>query len=272
MSILTFPSGYTPDANGVQGMGNMVTTEQLFAQNTWKRMHPEFQRRVYCLMGFAASQGRPLGVGTGWRIQPDDGRPGFASPGNSNHEGFPDLRVEWDMLNGDKDAVAADMVPNLSWDWMEPHLAAFHLRSFRNVNSEPWHLQPLEIPASRSRDVNGVLLPHPRRVRWDLASPVLPWPPPAPPLPPEVSDVQELFTCNGSTFAACFPFVAVVPDGTTLTAIKKDFPGVPTRAVSKPSFKAFILVGRRPGGTWTDADFNTVFRQPDPPPPPTATA
>ena len=40
-------------------------------------------------MQFALTQGVHLGVGTGWRIQPNPPPPGFAAPGNSNHEGFP---------------------------------------------------------------------------------------------------------------------------------------------------------------------------------------
>jgi hypothetical protein len=98
---------------------------------------------------------------------------------------------------------------------------------------------------------------------------VAPWaPPPPPPLPPEVSDVQELITCAGSTFASNFPFVTVIPDGSTLKAITDAYPGIATRAVAKAAFHAFVLVGRRPGGTWADADFNHVLRTYAPPPPP----
>lgn len=239
-----FPIGYA---------GAQVTLDELRGTATWTRAHPEFRRRVEALMQLAAIEGVPLGIGTAWRIQPDDGRAGFASPGNSNHEGFPDRYVRGDRLNGNRDAVAADMVPAVSWNWMEQHLAGFHLRSFSGLSGddEPWHIQPAEIPASRNY----------RTLRWNLASPPLAWQPPVqPPLPPEVTLVQELLTCNGSTFASSFPFVAIVPDGTTLTAIHNDFPDVKTRAVTKASFKAMILVGRRPGGTWLDTDFNAVFR------------
>jgi hypothetical protein len=87
----------------------------------------------------ATRQGVRLGVGTGWRIQPDPPPPGFAKPGNSNHEGF--------MDDG---AVAIDAVPNTGWAWMEANCGRFGLRTFRDVNSEPWHVQPSDIPASRS--------------------------------------------------------------------------------------------------------------------------
>jgi hypothetical protein len=87
----------------------------------------------------ATRQNVHLGVGEGWRVQPSTPKPGFALPGNSNHEGF--------MENG---AVAIDTVPESGWNWMEANASRFGLRTFRNVNAEPWHCQPSDIPASRS--------------------------------------------------------------------------------------------------------------------------
>jgi len=135
-----YPFGY---AGNPQGMGTLLTIEQYDTLRTIRQLNFEMWRRTRALMIYAGSVGVPLGVGTGWRIQPNPPPPGFASPGNSNHEGFPA-----DGVSGG--AVAADMVPAPSWPWMEAHLAAFGLRSFRNVNSEPWHIQPWEIPASRN--------------------------------------------------------------------------------------------------------------------------
>ena len=87
---------------------------------------------------FAAQKGVPLGVGTGWREnQPD--KPGFAPNGNSNHQGFME-----------QFAVAIDNVPEPSFGWMQANCSKFGLRTFRDVNNEPWHTQPIEIPASRS--------------------------------------------------------------------------------------------------------------------------
>ena len=157
----TFPYGYRADANGVLGMGTRLTRAQLEAQTTVAYVDIEHWRRTIALMEEAAKQGVPLGPGTGWRAnQPD--KPGFAPNGNSNHQGF--------MT---REAVAFDMVPNTSWNWMEANCSRFGLRTFRNVNDEPWHQQPKEIPASRSW----------RQEPWDLARFNLPGPPPAPRVP-----------------------------------------------------------------------------------------
>lgn len=139
--MTTFPYGYA---------GAMMSRSQLESMTTVAKLHPEFWRRAIALFEAAARAGVPLGVGCGWRIQPAN-KPGFAAPGNSNHEGFPADGVSgW--------AVAIDTVPTSSWNWMEANLAKYGLRSFRNVNSEPWHIQPSDIPASRSY----------RKERWNL--------------------------------------------------------------------------------------------------------
>jgi len=143
-----FPYGYGD---------SKLTQAQLEGCTTVAKLHPEMWRRYIALCNFAAAKGVPLGVGTGWRIQPSNAGPQFAKPGNSNHEGFPA-----DGVHGG--AVAIDTVPSASWDWMEQNLAAYGLRSFRNVNSEPWHIQPSEIPASRSY----------RSEPWTLATFALP--------------------------------------------------------------------------------------------------
>jgi hypothetical protein len=135
----TYCYGYSGDP---QGTGQMLSLDQLMTKGTVAKMHPEFRRRVFALMQYGESQGVKLGIGTGWRIQPE-GKAGFASPGNSNHEGFP--------CKGGADAVAADMVPAPSMKWMNANAGRFGLKTFANVNSEPWHLQPIEIPNSRKR-------------------------------------------------------------------------------------------------------------------------
>ena len=158
----TFPYGYRKDAAGVMGMGTRLTRAQLEAQNTVAYLNIEFWRRTIAMMEDAARAGVPLGPGTGWRVQPNPPPPGFAKPGNSNHEGF--------MSRG---AVAIDMVPETSWNWMQANCARYGLRTFRDVNSEPWHQQPSDIPAGRSYRTQMWVLP-----RWNL-----PGPPPLPTVP-----------------------------------------------------------------------------------------
>lgn len=130
--MTTFPYGYG---------SARLTWAQLEQQRTVARLHPEVRKRARALFEHLASLGVPLGVGTGWRVQPS-GRPGFASPGNSYHESFP-------SGSSNANALAIDTVPATSWDAMELHLDRFGLRSFRHVNHEPWHIQPVEVPTSR---------------------------------------------------------------------------------------------------------------------------
>lgn len=45
--------------------------------------------------------------------------------------------------------LAADLAPSTEFDWIKENAARFGLRSFFDVNDEPWHVQPSELPASR---------------------------------------------------------------------------------------------------------------------------
>lgn len=123
----------------------MISPAEMQGKKTWQLLHPEMRRRATALFTAAEQAHVPLGVGTGWRIQPPAGtRKGFAAPGNSYHESFP-------AGSNQPNALAIDTVPASSWNWMEGNLARFGLRSFRAVNNEPWHIQPAEIPAGRNR-------------------------------------------------------------------------------------------------------------------------
>jgi hypothetical protein len=45
--------------------------------------------------------------------------------------------------------LAADLAPSTEFDWIKENADRFGLRSFFDVNNEPWHVQPKELPASR---------------------------------------------------------------------------------------------------------------------------
>lgn len=45
--------------------------------------------------------------------------------------------------------LAVDFAPSTEFDWVKEHAAEFGLRSFHDVNNEPWHVQPAELPGSR---------------------------------------------------------------------------------------------------------------------------
>jgi len=123
-------------------MGTMLTWDEMMTKTTVNKLHPEVRRRFKAMIEKAASVNVPLGVGTGWRIQPV-GQPGFAAPGNSYHEGFPADGVA-------PGALAIDTVPDISWTWLQQNCGAYGFLTFWNVNNEPWHAQPVEIPKSRN--------------------------------------------------------------------------------------------------------------------------
>jgi hypothetical protein len=139
MTEKTFPYGYTGDP---QGMGCMLTWDQMMTKKSVYNLHPEVRRRFRPLIEYAYDCGVHLGVGTGWRVQPNPPPPGFAKPGNSWHESCP-------VSPQTATALAIDTVCNVSWDWMESNCRAYGFRTFRYVGNEPWHIQPYEIPASR---------------------------------------------------------------------------------------------------------------------------
>jgi len=186
--MATYPYGYTAPAGGGElGMGTRLTVEELLTRTTVNRLHPEFRRRLLALMAHAASQGVPLGVGTGWRVQPNPPPPGFAAPGNSNHESFP-------AGSGTATAVAADMVPSSAWDWMDRNALRFGLRTFKKPGvsnpgytgiAEAWHVQPSEIPNARSW----------RTTPWTLRTFPLPGAPP--PTPPPSSEERVTVDFKG---------------------------------------------------------------------------
>jgi len=190
MSDATFPYGYSrPPEGGPQGMGTMLTWEQMLTKKTVHLLHPEVQRRLQHLIFTAYSLGIPLGVGGGWRVQPVTPTSGFASPGNSWHESCP-------VSPESATALAIDMVPNVSWNWMEEHCGKFGFRTFRNVNKEPWHIQPTEISASRRY---ATVLPN--LYTWDLPTWELPGEPEPTPPPVEPTPIPPtptgVFTVNG---------------------------------------------------------------------------
>jgi Putative peptidoglycan binding domain len=182
MTTPTFPTGYTrPPDGGPQGMGAMRTWEQMLTMTTVNRLHPEVLRRFGALIHAGYDAGVPLGVGTGWRVQPNPPPAGFAQPGNSWHESCP-------VSPSSATALAIDTVPNVSWDWMHTYCGKYGLRHFKYVNNEPWHVQPAEISTSRKYATKL-----PPLVTWDLPGVDPPPPVVVPPTPP----TGGVFTVNG---------------------------------------------------------------------------
>lgn len=133
-----------------------VTLDKLRSFRTFRGLHPKMRDRV---IGLIEASGGSVGLGQGLRpvtqqLQlflsrhvPDpngkhryDGKrwrrlPGMAAaapPGRSMHEL----------------GLAADLVGDMGW--IQDNAARFQLQTFANVNSEPWHVQPGELPRGRS--------------------------------------------------------------------------------------------------------------------------
>jgi hypothetical protein len=167
-----YPYGYaSPPGGGPQGMGTMLTWEEMLTKKSVYNLHFEVKRRFHALIETAAKVGVPLGVGTGWRVQPNPPPPGFAKPGNSWHESCP-------VSPQSATALAIDTVPNVSWPWMEEHCGSFGFRTFKYVGNEPWHVQPTEISASRKYATTM-----PELYTWTLPGDDLPTEPPPSPTP-----------------------------------------------------------------------------------------
>jgi peptidoglycan hydrolase-like protein with peptidoglycan-binding domain len=144
--VITYPTYAKP-----------VPLDTILRARNFTGMHPTMQERVRALL--EASKGR-VGWGQGMRTAqqqlqlflqrhtPDpNGRfelngqrfsrlPGqapAAPPGISMHE----------------IGLAADLVGD--FDWLTQNAASFGLRTFAEVNREPWHVQPAELPKGRTQ-------------------------------------------------------------------------------------------------------------------------
>lgn len=171
-----------------------LSLSQLNLRGDWAKLHPEFRRRLLALMDASAGK---VGFGGGWRSSaaqellfrtrytPSDRPPGISwagqywtlKPGNAS-AAPPGMSFHESTIDGL--AVAADMIGDLAW--MGAHAVEFGLRDFSDVNDEPWHVQPSELPNSRrTYNVNPA--------RFPLLGPT-PKPPPAPtPVPPQEDDM-----------------------------------------------------------------------------------
>jgi hypothetical protein len=142
-----------------------LTIPQLEQRTAWNRLHPEFRRRLLALFIEAQSNRTEVGVGGGWRSseqqerlflsryhespvgtirwngkrwRKNKGVEDAAPPGRSYHEG----------TDGEGFAFAVDIVGDMVW--ANNNCYKFGLIHFAQVNGEPWHLQPEELPRSRS--------------------------------------------------------------------------------------------------------------------------
>jgi hypothetical protein len=172
-----------------------LSLAELEGRLTWRGLDPEFRRRLVAL--FDACNGT-VGIGGGWRSAAQQEalfrsrytahssppgtewlgmywrlKPGMAPstpPGRSYHE---------DTTPGPRpgSAIAADLIGDLD---AAHRLASWYgLRDLANVNNEPWHFQPIEVPTAR-RDYTGAPLK-----AWTFPNQPTP-------TPPQETDVRYL--------------------------------------------------------------------------------
>ena len=118
---------------------SMMTMAEIEAKTTVNKLHPELWRRFKALIESAHTQvARGVVTGGGCnRIRPHPGSPHPATPGMNPARATRRRRRVRDRHR-----------PHRSWHWMEANCADYGIRTFNDVNSEPWHVQPCDIPAS----------------------------------------------------------------------------------------------------------------------------
>jgi Putative peptidoglycan binding domain len=132
-----FPNGY----------GNQLLSIEDLRSFHEPKMHPEYARRLFACLQEA---GGLVGVGNGWRSTEQQAAnhqrsPNtFAPPGLSFHEThrFASGIEAYQAV----DTVGRDGRHDEAWDWMRDNAGRFGLRTFWNVNGEPWHTQSNDIP------------------------------------------------------------------------------------------------------------------------------
>lgn len=172
-----------------------LTLTELEAKTTWRKSDPEFRRRLLAMFDAAQDAGHDLGLGGAWRTDAIQLATAFARhievpsggcctyggkhfqlrPGQA-HATFPGLSYHL-STTADGEALAADLIGDLVW--ANANCWRFGLLHFAQVNDEPWHHQPVEIPRSRSKYTGQQL------AVWPLPTPPAPVPvPPTVPTPP----------------------------------------------------------------------------------------
>jgi len=168
MTATAFVTGYN---------GRVRTRDELFQWSHWVNLDPEYQRRALAIMDDSATAGDPLGIGEifrssttqlqgamarhhevgptekycclygGKRYMINPSTAHMAFPGKSYHEATTRLQK----------ALAIDWIGGLGF--LRANAAKYGLKEFSQVNNEPWHAQPVEIPNSRSRYVMATMDP-----------------------------------------------------------------------------------------------------------------
>lgn len=143
------------------GYGNQkVSLTDLKSKSTFQGMNPKMRDRLLAMM--RASGGR-VGIGQGLR-DPKQQEAMFRDRYRPDPNGDVSWNGQkWKRVKGAPAAppgrsmheigLAADLVGDL--DWVQANAGRFGLKTFANVNNEPWHVQPTELPNSRRKYEEG---------------------------------------------------------------------------------------------------------------------
>ena len=134
---------------------NKLPISQLSSKSGFSKLHSTFQDRLKKMF----ADNPAVGFGGGWR-DPSYQEKMFRSrytPTDKETNIFWDGQY-WEHTSGAPAAppgksmheigLAADLVGDL--DWVQKHAHEYGLKTFAGVNGEPWHVQPAELPNSRS--------------------------------------------------------------------------------------------------------------------------
>ena len=151
----------TPSAGANQtvkfGYNNKkVPIKTLENSQTFSKLNPKFKERLMQMM----AENPNVGIGQGYRSAADQ-KSLFLSRYTRTDE---DTGVRWNGSFWKKNAGVADAAPpGLSMheiglavdlvgdlEWVQANASRFGLKTFANVNNEPWHVQPAELPNGRS--------------------------------------------------------------------------------------------------------------------------
>jgi len=212
---------------------NKIPLSDLPSKSTFSKLHPTFQQRLTRMF----ADNPAVGIGGGWR-DPAQQEKMFRerySPTDEKTNIFWNGQY-WEHTSGAPAAppgksmheigLAADLVGDL--DWVQKHAAEYGLKTFGGVNGEPWHVQPAELPNSRSEyEKQGA--------PWGTQG--------APPASPDTkTDVGEH---GGASPGSGAP----ASSGGTLTA----YAGQLSIAEKIAATKGYVLGKRTPGKTATEA-------------------
>lgn len=137
--------------------GQRYSRQQIEGMSNFNRLNPEIQRRAWAMMDAAQDAGTDLGIGSAWRSRARAQQlyEQYRNGERSAPAAPPDRTYHCEKADGY--CYAIDFIGDLSW--MNRNCQRFGLRHFANVNSEPWHGQPPELPTACSPSFQGRVLP-----------------------------------------------------------------------------------------------------------------